>query len=150
MAADRDRDAEGLSVGSRGVILDSNILFVPLRFGVDIFGELERLLGPLVACLVPAAVLVELEVLRDGASPSLLSEIDFALELAGRCRVLEGDRLEGESVDDLILRLAVGGGYLVATNDGGLRRRLRGEGVAVAFLRQRAFLEVEGFVEGLG
>jgi hypothetical protein len=123
---------------------------VPLRFGVDIFSEVERLLGPSVVCLVPAAVLAELEVLRDGASPSLLREIDFALELAGRCRVLEGDRLAGESVDDLILRLAVGGGFLVATNDGGLRGRLRGERVAVVFLRQRAFLEVEGYVEGLG
>ncbi len=150
MAADRDRDAEGLRLGSRGVILDSNFLFVPLRFGVDIFSEVERLLGPSVVCLVPVAVLAELGLLRDGASPSLVGEIDFALELAGRCRVLEGDRLAGESVDDLILRLAVGGGFLVATNDGGLRRRLRGEGVAVVFLRQRAFLEVEGYVEGLG
>jgi rRNA-processing protein FCF1 len=150
MAADRDRDAEGLRLGSRGVILDSNFLFVPLRFGVDIFSEVERLLGPSVVCLVPAAVLAELEVLRDGASPSLLREIDFALELAGRCRVLEGDRLAGESVDDLILRLAVGGGFLVATNDGELRGRLRGVGVAVVFLRQRAYLEVEGYVEGLG
>ncbi len=150
MAADRDRDAEGLRLGSRGVILDSNFLFVPLRFGVDIFGEVERLLGPLVVCLVPAAVLAELGRLRGESSPGLVREIDFALELAGRCRVLEGDRLEGESVDDLILRLAVGGGYLVATNDGGLRRRLRGEGVAVVFLRQKAYLEVEGYVEGLG
>jgi len=150
MAADRDRDPEVMRVGGRGVILDSNFLFVPLRFGVDIFGELEGLLGPSVVCLVPAVALAELELLRDGASPSLVREIDFAVELAGRCRVLEGDRLEGESVDDLILRLAVGGGYLVATNDGELRRRLRGEGVAVVFLRQRAFLEVEGYVEGLG
>ena len=150
MAADRDRDAEGLRLGSRGVILDSNFLFVPLRFGVDIFGEVERLLGPLVVCLVPAAALAELGRLRGESSPGLVREIDFALELAGRCRVLESDRLEGESVDDLILRLAVGGGYLVATNDGELRGRLRGEGVAVVFLRQRAYLEVEGYVEGLG
>ncbi len=139
-----------MRLGSRGVILDSNFLFVPLRFGVDIFGEVERLLGPLVVCLVPAAALAELGRLRGESSPGLVREIDFALELAGRCRVLEGDRLEGESVDDLILRLAVGGGYLVATNDGGLRRRLRGVGVAVVFLRQRAYLEVEGYVEGLG
>ena len=150
MAADRDRDPEGLRSGSRGVILDSNFLFVPLRFGVDIFGELEGLLGPSVVCLVPAVALAELGRLRGEASPGLVREIDFALELAGRCRVLEGDRLEGESVDDLILRLAVVGGYLVATNDGELRRRLRGEGVSVVFLRQRAFLEVEGYVEGLG
>ena len=150
MAADRYRDAEGLIVGGRGVILDSNFLFVPLRFGVDIFGEIERLLGPSVVCLVPAAVLVELEVLRDGASPGLLREIDFAVGLAGRCRVLEGERLEGEGVDDLILRVAVGGGFLVATNDGELRGRLRGEGVPVVFMRQRAYLDVEGYIEGLG
>jgi rRNA-processing protein FCF1 len=150
MAADRDWDPEVMRIGNRGVILDSNFLFMPLRFGVDIFGELEGLLGPSVVCLVPAVVLAELEVLRDSASPSFLREIDFALELAARCRVLEGDRLEGESVDDLILRLAMDGGYLVATNDSELRRRLRVEGVSVVFLRQRAFLEVDGFIEGLG
>ena len=148
MAADRDRDPE--VTGGRGVILDSNFLFVPLRFGVDIFSGLEGLLGPSVVFLVPAAVLAELELLRVGASPSLLREIEFALELAGRCRVLEGGRLEGEGVDDLIVRLAVDGGFLVATNDGELRGRLRGAGVAVVFLRQRAYLEVEGYVKGLG
>jgi len=148
VAADRDRDPE--VTGGRGVILDSNFLFVPLRFGVDIFSGLERLLGPSVVFLVPAAVLAELELLRVGASPSLLREIEFALELAGRCRVLEGGRLEGEGVDDLIVRLAVDGGFLVATNDGELRGRLRGAGVAVVFLRQRAYLEVEGYVKGLG
>ena len=150
MAADRDRDPEVMGAGVRGVILDSNFLFVPLRFGVDVFGEIEGLLGPSVVCLVPAAVLAELGLLRGESSPGLVREIDFALELAGRCRVLEGERLEGESVDDLILRLAVDGGYLVATNDGELRGRLRGEGVPVVFLRQRAYLEVEGYVEGLG
>ena len=81
-------------MGSRGVILDSNFLFVPLRFGVDIFGELERLLGPSVVCLVPAAVLAELEVLRDGASPSLLREIDFALELAAE-RIAKARKAKG-------------------------------------------------------
>ena len=85
MAADRHRDAEVR--GGRGVILDSNFLFVPLRFGVDIFGELEGLLGPSVVFLVPDAVLAELELLREGASPSLLREIDFALGQIGRAHV---------------------------------------------------------------
>ena len=93
MAADRDRDPEVR--GGRGVILDSNFLFIPLRFGVDVFGELEVLLGPSVVFLVPDAVLGELELLREGASPSLLREIEFAVGLAGRCLVLEGGRLEG-------------------------------------------------------
>jgi rRNA-processing protein FCF1 len=149
MAADRHRGAEGLR-GGRSVVLDSNFLFVPLKFGVDIFAELERLLGPSVECITLKPVLDELALLREGAPPSLAREIEFASELAGRCRVLHDQLNQHETVDDLILRVASESGYIVATNDAELRRRLKEEGVPAVYLRQRAYLEVEGYVPGLG
>jgi rRNA-processing protein FCF1 len=146
MAADRRRDPEGLSRTGASVLLDSNFLFVPLRFGVDIFEELQRLLGRTPRCLVPRPIVEELRHLKINAKPSLKKEVDFALDLAHRCELLDEELLPGEEVDDFILRLAVENGWPVATNDSGLRRRLRGIGVPVIYLRQQAFLEIDGLV----
>ena len=147
MATDRRRDPEGLSrITGVAVLLDSNFLFVPLRFGVDIFEELQRLLGRTPRCLVPRPIIEELRHLRIDAKPSLEKEVDFALDLANRCELLDECLLPGEEVDDFILRLAVENGWPVATNDSGLRRRLRGAGVPVIYLRQQAFLEIDGLV----
>jgi len=128
------------------VILDSNFLFIPLRFGVDIFEELRRLLGGPVRCIVPSPVIEELRLLRRGAKPKLGKEIDFALELADRCEIV-GARVEADkTVDDAIVRIARLWRCPVATNDADLRRRLRSVGVPVIYLRQRTFLEVEGSI----
>jgi len=125
------------------VLLDSSFLFIPLEEGVDIYSELERLLG-LPRCLVPKPVLEELKRLRDTASPSEARRINLALRMAERCETLNVELEEGEEVDDLLLRLARELKCPVATKDGELRKRLRREGIPVIYLRQRAYLEMEG------
>jgi rRNA-processing protein FCF1 len=44
------------------------------------------------------------------------------------------------------VRVAIEQGFNVATNDAELRKALKKEGVSVVFLRQRAFLEVDGVI----
>lgn len=152
MASDRNRRPTGLGLADLdpAVILDSNFLFVPLRFGVDIFEELHRLLGEPLRCLVPEPVIGELRLLRLDAKPSFRKEIEFALGLVEKCEVLDEDQLAGETVDDFILRIATQTGHPVATNDSELRRRLREAGVPVIYLRQRAFLEINGSITNPG
>jgi len=128
------------------VILDSNFLFIPGQFGVDIFEELQRLFEGPVRCVVPAPVTEELRLLRREAKPKARKMVDFALALTGRCEVAEENLLQGEMVDDAILRLAQRWGCPVATNDAQLRKRLRAEGIPVIYLRQRAYLEVDGAI----
>ncbi len=125
------------------VLLDSSFLLIPPEEGVDIFSELERLLG-LPRCIVPKPVLEELKRLRDAASPLEARRINLALRMAERCETLNVELEEGEEVDDLLLRLARELKCPVATKDGELRRRLRREGIPVIYLRQRAYLEMEG------
>jgi len=125
------------------VLLDSSFLLIPLEEGVDIYSELERLLG-LPRCLVPKPVLEELKRLRDAASPLEAKRINLALRMAERCETLNVELEEGEEVDDLLLRLAREMRCPVATKDGELRKRLRREGIPVIYLRQRAYLEMEG------
>lgn len=135
----------------RGIplLLDSNFLLIPSEEGVDIFEELERLLG-FPRCLVPTPVLEELERLREGATPSEERKIELALRLVERCELLEAKLEKGEKVDDLLLRLAKELGCPVATKDKELRRRLRRDGIPVVYLRQRAYLELEGGRPDLG
>ena len=146
MAVNRNRDPEDLRVSRRtpAVILDSNFLFIPYRFGVDIFDELERLLGVPLRCLVPQCVIDELQSLDNDASPGFSKEIRFALKIIERCKIVDINPAEGEAVDDLLLRFAVQTGYPVATNDSELRKRLKNEKVSVIYLRQRAYLMLDG------
>lgn len=144
MAAYRRGDNEGLTSARASVILDTNFLFIPFRFGVDIFEELERVLGRPVRCLVPGPVVEELNVLKEGSSHSFQKEIRFALDFLKRCSVIEEDSPHIGDVDDYIMHLAIQTGYAVATNDKEFRRRLKVEGVPVIFLRQRTHLELDG------
>ena len=126
------------------VLLDTNFLLVPIRFGVDVFAEAERALNQLVELTVSTGVLGELEALKEGAGPRFKRDLEFALSLASRCVIVEDNPHDGETVDDHLIRLASSGGYLVATTDSDLRRRLRRSGVRVLYLRQRRYIELDG------
>ena len=128
------------------VILDSNFLFIPLKFRVDILDELNRLFGGLVQCVIPSPILEELHLLKKKVKPSQKKEIDFALNFAERCEIVEEKIKCEETVDDVIVRLAMLWRCPVATNDADLRRRLRLKGLPVIYLRQKAYLEVDGTI----
>ena len=129
------------------VILDSNFLLLPTQFRLDIFEEVENLLSTRVEFLLPTPVYEELKQLSTIGGEKLRRQVHLALQLAKRCRLVPVERLEGESVDDLIVRLAQTWRCPVATNDRELRRRLREKGIAVIFLRDFSHLELEGYVE---
>ena len=148
MAADRRRHVEGLDLNRRqvAVLLDSNFLFIPLRFGIDIFEELRHLLGEKIKYFVTRPVLNELDLLRVEAKSGFLREITYARKMADKCDVFEDTLRTGETVDQSLVRVAFEQGFYVATNDAELRKALKKEGVSTVFLRQRAFLEVDGVI----
>jgi len=51
----------------------------------------------------------------------------------------------GEKVDDLLIRAAGEMGGIVATNDRGLRHRLRASGLPVIYSRAKSHLVLEGY-----
>ena len=126
------------------VLFDTNFLLVPTRFGVDIFSEAERALNRDVEPMVSRGVIKEMEALREEAGPRFQRQLDFALSLVSRCTVVEDEPREGETVDDHLVRLASEGGYVTATTDSDLRKRLRSSGVKVLYMRQRRYLELDG------
>lgn len=129
------------------VIIDSNFLFIPMKFRVDIFTELQRLLEGRARCVVPSPVLEELQLIKLEAKPSLRRQAAFALKLAERCERVDEVLRDGETVDELIIRLAEAWGCPVATNDTKLRRRLRERFIPVIYLREKSHLELDGAIQ---
>jgi len=125
-----------------GVLLDTSILLAPPRFRVDVFEEAGRVLEAQPEFYVSTRVLEELGRLREEASPGFSRELEVAMALARRCRVLVDE--SAGPVDDSLIQLASTRGLVLATADGELRRRARRRGVRVLYLRQRRYLELDG------
>jgi rRNA-processing protein FCF1 len=125
------------------VILDSNFLFIPFQFRIDIFEELNKLLGK-AEPVVLSTTLEELNSLVKRRSEKTRRQALAAIELAERCVIVEVERGSEESYDDAVLRTAKKWNCPVATNDVALRKRLRESKVTTVFLRQKTRLEVDG------
>ena len=128
------------------MILDTNALMMPVELDIRLFDELDRLVGD-ADLVVPAAVVAELEKLRDAGNGEEATAAAVGRDLASRCRVVG---TEASYADDAVVELAAGDrsddadgvdGYAV-TNDRPLRDRLLERGVRVIGLRGRTTLEI--------
>jgi rRNA-processing protein FCF1 len=126
------------------VILDSNALFVPFEYRIDIFTELERLMRSRFEPILLSPIRDELERLATQGSPKMRKNASQALKLAQRCKTVKADDQSGASADDIIMEVAREPGHVVFTNDRHLRKRLRDINVPVIYVRQKSYLAVDG------
>ena len=99
------------------VVLDSNALFVPLEFKLDIFVEVEHLLNRNVDFVLLSPVKRELELLATKDSPKIRREAVYALKFAEKCKYVAVDEDEKLSTDDVIVKVAKAWNSPVFTND---------------------------------
>ncbi len=115
------------------VLLDTNALLMPFQMGLDLEGEVLRVMGRC-RIVVPQVVVAELRTmgpsLRDGAA---------ALKFAERFEVMETVGLGDDAVVDLAIRT----GGTVVTGDRGLIKRLHAAGLRVLRPRQKKQLELK-------
>ena len=130
--------------GKLKVIVDSNALFVPFQFRIDVFSELQRLLDRRFELVLLSAVKHELEVLAEKGSPKMRRNACLALQFAERCRLVEAEA--STPVDHVVVEAAKKWGAAVFTNDKQLRKRLRDISVPVIYVRQKSRLEIDGLV----
>ena len=128
------------------VILDANFFFVPSQFNLDIFEELANLLNRRFEPVLLSSTQQELQGLAASNSPRIQKQALLGLRLAEKCRFVSVDKGPGETYDDVIVRVSTEWKSPVGTNDRELRKRLRQNGVAVIFLRQKQRLAMEGTV----
>ena len=128
------------------VILDSNALFVPLEFKLDIFVEVKRLVNRNVDFVLLSPVKRELELLATKDSPKIRREAVYALKFAEKCKYIAVDEDEKLSTDDAIVKVAKAWSSPVFTNDRQLRKKLRDISVPVIYVRQKSRLEIDGLI----
>lgn len=128
------------------VILDSNALFVPLQFKIDVFNDLRRLLNRSLELILLSPVKQELEALTEKGSPKMRKNASYALKLAAKCKYVEVDAPASALTDDVILKIAEEWKAAVFTNDRQLRERLRDISVPVIYVRQKSRLEIDGMI----
>ena len=126
------------------IILDSNFLFIPAQFKLDIFEAMPTLLNQRYEPIVLSTTQDELRKMTEKRAPKLRKQAEMALKLAERCRLVDVEREPRETNDDVIVRVAAQWKCPVATNDSALKRRLRDISIPVVYLRQKSRLELEG------
>jgi len=126
------------------IILDSNFLFIPAQFRLDIFEAMTTLINQRYEPIVLSTTEDELRKMAEAGAPKLRKQAKMALELAKKCQLAHVERKTEESNDDVIVRVAAQWKCPVATNDSELRRRLRDISIPVVYLRQKSRLELEG------
>ena len=126
------------------IILDSNFLFVPAQFRLDVFEAMTTLVNQKYEPIVLSTTKNEVGKLAKRDAPKLRKQAQMALKLAEKCRLVDVERKRGETNDDVIVRVAAQWECPVATNDSELKRRLRDISIPVVYLRQKSRLELEG------
>ncbi len=126
------------------VIVDSNFLMSSVQFNIDVFEEMEKTLNQRIEAVIPSPVYDELKQVSIGRKVKQARQAKQALKLAKKAKIVQVDVEPCESVDDLIVRLAIDWNCLVATNDSELRKKLKKKKASVMYLRQKSHLMVDG------
>ncbi|CAB49387.1 PIN domain-containing protein [Pyrococcus abyssi] len=132
------------------VVPDTNFLFIPGQFGVDIISEFERILDVKYQVAIPNVVLEEIKtIIREGKVKGKdLMAAKIALKIAERFPKIYVGEFLSKPTDELLYEYAIANdNVIICTNDRKLRKRLREAGVPVIFLRQKKKLELEGILE---
>ncbi|BAA30824.1 PIN domain-containing protein [Pyrococcus horikoshii] len=132
------------------VIPDTNFLFIPGQFGVDIISELSRILDVKYQIAIPNVVIDEINtIIREGKVKGRdLLAARIALKIAERFPKIYIGEFLSKSTDELLYEYAIThDNVIICTNDRTLRKRLREAGVPVIFLRQKKKLEIEGMLD---
>ncbi|MEM2874659.1 MAG: hypothetical protein QW567_01340 [Candidatus Hadarchaeales archaeon] len=122
------------------IVVDTSFIMAQGLYGVDLVGELERVVEGKFELIVPSRVIEELKNLAEKGSPRERAAARIGLDLISGARVVEATG----STDEAIFRMAVENGWAVGTNDRNLRMRLRRGGITVIYLRGLSHLEMSG------
>lgn len=125
------------------VILDSNILMAPGKFGIDIFEELERVIEKGYELVVPEPVEWELKNISKGRKDrSKAARIGLVLMEKNGVKVKKTKNRTGDAA---IVELArISENPVVCTNDRELKRQFRKRSVPVICVRTKDHLELVG------
>lgn len=115
------------------VLLDANFLLLPFQYNVDIFSELDRLVGTRYDVYVLNRAYNEALDAEDGKYRNMVERLVDESDI----EIISVEH--GGSVDEVLIDLAEE--YIICTNDGEVRSVLRDRNLPHVYLRQRNHLE---------
>jgi|GEM_PF-464628 len=118
------------------VLLDTNFLMIPYKFGIDIFGEIEKLVEEKYEAVTLSTVVDELKRIKRGED-KIAARVALKLIEDNDVRVIESSGV----VDSAIIDFAENNDAIICTNDAKLRRYLQKNGVKTIYMRQKSRLE---------
>lgn len=125
---------------SSKIALDTNMLLAIKQLKVDVFFELETMFGKKTEFLIPKQVFKEIQEMKKRGK-TLEKAAEIALEEIERHQVSIVE-IEAKNADNALENMAKQGCF-VASNDAALRKRIKGFGERVIYLRQGHFLKTD-------
>lgn len=125
------------------IILDTNFLMIPYTFKVDILEEIKRIASFKYEFYIMEGSIGELEGIIATQRGKDKEAARFALSIIKGKHLKTLRKNQGNTVDEAIVEIA-DKDTVVATQDAGLKRKLRQKGVPLIVLRQKKYLMLLG------
>jgi len=131
------------------ILLDTNFLLIPFQFKVDIFTQIDKISAFKYKISIVDKTLDELNhiIKKQKGKNKDAAKIALKLLTVKKIKVIKSDN--NLKTDDVILDKALKNGFIVATQDKDLKRRLINQGCSVIVLKQKKILEIindKGFI----
>lgn len=124
------------------VVIDTNFFMAVFQFKIDILDDLKKVV-PSYKLTTPKFVISELEGLKTNKNQNIRKQATMALKIAksGDVEIMDVSTLNGESVDDALLRISKS--KILATNDIQLKKRAKEASIQVAYIRQKRYVAID-------
>lgn len=120
------------------ILLDTNFCLIPVQYNIDIFAEINRIIDGKFCLITLSSVIDELDGLSGNSRDGVAAKV--ALKLIEDRKILVIDS-KGYA-DDAIVSHCLGTDTIVATNDRGLKMRLKEQGIKFIFMRSKSHLQL--------
>lgn len=117
---------------------------IPFQFNVDIIDELEKTL-PSYKLITTSFVINELKGLKKNKKGKnrVAAGIAYKIANSSNIEIKNIPLKKNETVDDALLRIS----KVLATNDIELKKKARKKEIPVAYLRQKRYVAIDGYLE---
>ena len=122
------------------IILDTSFLLVPFQFHIDIITEIRRICDFPYTLSIMDRTMDELDSIISVQGGANARAARFALTLLAKEGIARIQTESLKNVDQLILKLAHPESHIIATQDKGLKRKLREKGFHIIEMRQKSHL----------
>lgn len=126
----------------RKILLDTNFLLIPYQFKVDIFTQIDKIVVPKYKLFVLDKTIEELKKIVELQKGKNKDAAKIALKLIAIKGIGVIKTKSIGRTDDAILDTASKEGFIVATQDKDLKRRLINHSISLIVLRQKKILAI--------